>query len=324
MREVAEVHGDLFGEHAARYGENVRVKIERCLAVSDEALEEGLRARESYRERCLEQLQGIDLLLTPTIQSWLSRRRERAGDPGCCDPLHVPVQRARLAGAGAAVRTGGKWPSGIRPARRSSGRRRARARRGRAARARRVSPGPTTARRGHHVQHVGRRALSVSARVTVPRARSQAQRTPRAGAARDQGFEHPALHRPPRLSWQNLICAREQAEIQVIERELILAPLTIELTPEVQAELDRADLAVRKRKDHCDGCWRLDSPLRSRRTSTGRTITRSPLQSSDAAPPRDQSSRAQRRTPTLATGRMRKSRTTADRPGRTSAFTAAG
>ena len=67
MREVAEVHGDLFGEHAARYGENVRVKIERCLAVSDEALEEGLRARESYRERCLEQLQGIDLLLTPTI-----------------------------------------------------------------------------------------------------------------------------------------------------------------------------------------------------------------------------------------------------------------
>jgi aspartyl-tRNA(Asn)/glutamyl-tRNA(Gln) amidotransferase subunit A len=66
MREVAEVHRDLFREHAARYGENVRLKIERCLAVSDEELEEGLRAREAYRERCLERLEGVDLLLTPT------------------------------------------------------------------------------------------------------------------------------------------------------------------------------------------------------------------------------------------------------------------
>ena len=66
MREVAEVHRDLFREHAARYGENVRVKIERCLTVTDEELEEGLRAREAYRERCLERLEGVDLLLTPT------------------------------------------------------------------------------------------------------------------------------------------------------------------------------------------------------------------------------------------------------------------
>jgi aspartyl-tRNA(Asn)/glutamyl-tRNA(Gln) amidotransferase subunit A len=66
MREVAEVHRDLFREHAARYGENVRVKIERCLAVTDEELEEGLRAREAYRDRCLERLEGVDLLLTPT------------------------------------------------------------------------------------------------------------------------------------------------------------------------------------------------------------------------------------------------------------------
>jgi len=74
-----------------------------------------------------------------------SARRSRGGradDPGCCDPLHLPVQCARLAGAGAAVRTGGKWASRVRPARRSSGRRRARARRGRAARTRRISPAP--------------------------------------------------------------------------------------------------------------------------------------------------------------------------------------
>ena len=56
----------MFREHAARYGENVRVKIERCLAVSDEELDEGLRAREAYRERCLERFEGVDLLLTPT------------------------------------------------------------------------------------------------------------------------------------------------------------------------------------------------------------------------------------------------------------------
>ena len=63
MREVAEVHRDLFREHAGRYGENVRVKIERCLTVTDEELDEGLRAREAYLER----LEGVDLLLTPTI-----------------------------------------------------------------------------------------------------------------------------------------------------------------------------------------------------------------------------------------------------------------
>jgi hypothetical protein len=46
---------------------------------------------------------------------------------------------------------------------------------------------------------------------------------------------------PPRLSWENLIRALEQAGIHVTERELILVPLTIELTPEVQVELDRAE-----------------------------------------------------------------------------------
>jgi aspartyl-tRNA(Asn)/glutamyl-tRNA(Gln) amidotransferase subunit A len=66
MREVAEVHRYLFREHAARYGENVRVKIERCLAVTDEELEEGLCAREAYRDQCLERLERVDLLLTPT------------------------------------------------------------------------------------------------------------------------------------------------------------------------------------------------------------------------------------------------------------------
>jgi hypothetical protein len=50
----------------------------------------------------------------------------------------------------------------------------------------------------------------------------------------------PSLHRPPRLAWQNLIRALEQAGVGVTEPDLIDAPLTVELTPEVQAELERA------------------------------------------------------------------------------------
>ena len=67
MREVAEIHRDLFREHASLYGENLRVKLERCLAVTDKEYVEGLRARETYRERCLERLEGFDLVMTPTV-----------------------------------------------------------------------------------------------------------------------------------------------------------------------------------------------------------------------------------------------------------------
>jgi aspartyl-tRNA(Asn)/glutamyl-tRNA(Gln) amidotransferase subunit A len=67
MREVADVHRDLFAEHAAEYGANVRTKIERCLALPDEAYEHGLVAREEYRERCEQATEGLDLLATPTL-----------------------------------------------------------------------------------------------------------------------------------------------------------------------------------------------------------------------------------------------------------------
>jgi Asp-tRNA(Asn)/Glu-tRNA(Gln) amidotransferase A subunit family amidase len=69
MREVADVHRDLFRDHADRYGENVRTKIQRCLVVTDAEYEAGLQAREAYRERCLEAVDGIDLVLTPTTAS---------------------------------------------------------------------------------------------------------------------------------------------------------------------------------------------------------------------------------------------------------------
>ena len=48
--------------------------------------------------------------------------------------------------------------------------------------------------------------------------------------------------------------------------------------------LTPTSVGVSRTKDHCDGCWRLDSPLRSRRTSTIRTITRSPIRWRAPAP----------------------------------------
>ncbi|MBD0348027.1 MAG: amidase [Thermoleophilia bacterium] len=66
MREAAGVHRELFAAHADRYGENVRTKIERCLAVTDDEYEAGLRARERYRARLAEAVEE-DLLVTPTL-----------------------------------------------------------------------------------------------------------------------------------------------------------------------------------------------------------------------------------------------------------------
>jgi aspartyl-tRNA(Asn)/glutamyl-tRNA(Gln) amidotransferase subunit A len=67
MGEVADVHRDLFRTHAENYGENVRTKIERCLAVTDEEFARALRRLEEYRERCAETVAEVDLVLTPTL-----------------------------------------------------------------------------------------------------------------------------------------------------------------------------------------------------------------------------------------------------------------
>ena len=67
MREVADVHRDLFGEHRDLYGDNVRAKVERCLRVSDAEYEASVRAREEYREQASEALAGYSVLLVPTI-----------------------------------------------------------------------------------------------------------------------------------------------------------------------------------------------------------------------------------------------------------------
>ena len=67
MREAADVHRELYAEHGELYGENVATKIERCLAVTDAEYEAAAHLRADYREQAPDALDGLDLLLTPTI-----------------------------------------------------------------------------------------------------------------------------------------------------------------------------------------------------------------------------------------------------------------
>ena len=67
MREVADVHRDLFAEFADSYGDNVRTKVERCLAVTDREHETALGIRDELREEAERVLDGLDLVLTPTL-----------------------------------------------------------------------------------------------------------------------------------------------------------------------------------------------------------------------------------------------------------------
>src|SRR5206468_7646666 len=67
MREVADVHRELYAENAELYGDEVATKIERCLAVADPEATLAARNREEYREQCTAFLDGFDLLLTPTL-----------------------------------------------------------------------------------------------------------------------------------------------------------------------------------------------------------------------------------------------------------------
>jgi aspartyl-tRNA(Asn)/glutamyl-tRNA(Gln) amidotransferase subunit A len=67
-REVADVHRELFAEHADEYGETVRRKVEQCLEVTDPEYDRAVEARMRYRERLAEAAAGVDLVLTPTLE----------------------------------------------------------------------------------------------------------------------------------------------------------------------------------------------------------------------------------------------------------------
>ncbi len=66
-REVADVHRELFLEHADSYGENVRRKVERCLDVTDAEYERAASARKRYRELLLDAAAQVDLVVTPAL-----------------------------------------------------------------------------------------------------------------------------------------------------------------------------------------------------------------------------------------------------------------
>jgi aspartyl-tRNA(Asn)/glutamyl-tRNA(Gln) amidotransferase subunit A len=67
MREVADVHRALFPGNEELYGDNVRGKIERALAVSDGEASAAERERAEYAERVAEALDGLDLVVTATV-----------------------------------------------------------------------------------------------------------------------------------------------------------------------------------------------------------------------------------------------------------------
>ena len=67
LREAAGVHADRFREHRELYGENVAAKLATALRVTDAEVEVARVARERYGERIAELMDGLDLILTPTL-----------------------------------------------------------------------------------------------------------------------------------------------------------------------------------------------------------------------------------------------------------------
>src|SRR5215212_5326632 len=67
QREAAAVHEPLWREHRELYGDNVATKLQRALRVTDQEVERAACERELYRERVAAAMEGLDLLLTPTL-----------------------------------------------------------------------------------------------------------------------------------------------------------------------------------------------------------------------------------------------------------------
>ena len=67
MREVGDVHRALYPENAELYGDNIRGKIERCIALPDAEYEAALAARARLSERAATAIEGFDLLVAPVL-----------------------------------------------------------------------------------------------------------------------------------------------------------------------------------------------------------------------------------------------------------------
>ena len=67
QREIAEVHRDLFPRHREAYGPNARFKIGLALEVSDDEAAVAKAARVRYRERFMQTLESVDVVIAPTL-----------------------------------------------------------------------------------------------------------------------------------------------------------------------------------------------------------------------------------------------------------------
>jgi Asp-tRNA(Asn)/Glu-tRNA(Gln) amidotransferase A subunit family amidase len=67
MREVADVHRELYAEEPELYGENIRGKIERCLAIGDVEYDAAVQARAELRERAEDAMDVHDVLVAPVL-----------------------------------------------------------------------------------------------------------------------------------------------------------------------------------------------------------------------------------------------------------------
>jgi aspartyl-tRNA(Asn)/glutamyl-tRNA(Gln) amidotransferase subunit A len=80
-REVGDVHRELYPEHEELYGENIRSKVEMCIALDDGEYAAGARARDELRAQADEAFAGFDLLVTPVLSCPVP--------PADCDELAV-------------------------------------------------------------------------------------------------------------------------------------------------------------------------------------------------------------------------------------------
>jgi aspartyl-tRNA(Asn)/glutamyl-tRNA(Gln) amidotransferase subunit A len=66
-REALESHAGLFPERAEDYGEDVRDSLEGAQELTSSEVEASKRLRERLREQVPRALEGLDLLVTPTL-----------------------------------------------------------------------------------------------------------------------------------------------------------------------------------------------------------------------------------------------------------------
>jgi aspartyl-tRNA(Asn)/glutamyl-tRNA(Gln) amidotransferase subunit A len=66
-REALDSHRGLFPERAEDYGDDVRVSLEQAVELTDDEVAAAERIRDSHREDAARAIDGLDLLLTPTL-----------------------------------------------------------------------------------------------------------------------------------------------------------------------------------------------------------------------------------------------------------------